>query len=181
VEPTASDSAATHVDLKVNIGRLSFDPHRIIYATIILMTAFSIFDQGDKTLTAGPLATLVAIALAPLFALTMAHAFAEALDLQIRKGRRLTGRDRRHLFLGNLEYMYVAVPPIVVAIVLALFGMTANHVIDVILVLGVLSLAFWGAYAARKARLGVGMQIRFAASYLVMGVIVIVVELLLTH
>ena len=67
---------------------------------------------GDAILTTGVLEywrqqagltfhVLTRLALAPVFALAMAHAFSDALDLQIRLGRRLTGRDRRHLLATN--------------------------------------------------------------------------------
>lgn len=169
------------VSLKVSIGPLSFDPHRVIYATIILMTAFAIYDEGDDPFTSGPLITLFGVALAPLFALTMAHAFSDALDLQIRYGRRLTGHDRRRLLATNLEYLYIAIPPILLGIVLTAFGWTAPSVILTLQVLGLVSLVLWGAYAARTARLGGWAQVRFGFSYGVMGAIVIVIELILTH
>ena len=168
-------------ELKVRIGPLSFDPHRVIYATIILMTAFAIYDEGTEPFTTGPFLAMFGIALAPVFALAMAHAFSDALDLQIRLGRRLTGRDRRHLFATNLEYMYVAIPPIIIGALLTVMGLDANEALLVIQVLGLASLVFWGVYAARMAGLGGWMQARFGIGYGVMGLIVIVVELVLTH
>lgn len=168
-------------ELKLRIGPVTFDPHRVIYSTIILMTAFAIYDEGKDPFSAVPLVTMFGIALAPLFALTMAHAFSDALDLQIRNGRRLTGHDRRHLITTNLEYLYVAIPPILLGSVLAMLGWNANDVVTTMQVLGLASLVFWGVFAARTARLGAWTQVRFGISYGVMGMIVILVELILTH
>ena len=89
----------------------------------------------------------------------MAHAFSDALDVQIRNGRRLTGADRRHLLWSNLEYIYVAIPPILLTIALALLGWDANDVVFVVQILGLASLFFWGAYAARTAGLGGWRQV----------------------
>ena len=168
-------------ELKVRIGPVTFDPHRVIYATIILMTAFAIYDQGTDPFAAVPLVTMFGIALAPLFALAMAHAFSDALDLQIRNGRRLTGLDRRHLLATNLEYLYVAIPPIVLGSVLAVLGWQANDVVATMQALGLASLVLWGVYAARTASLGPWTQVRFGVGYGVMGLLVILVELILTH
>jgi hypothetical protein len=168
-------------ELKLRIGPLTFDPHRVIYATIILMTAFAIYDQGKDPFAAVPLVTMFGVALAPLFALAMAHAFSDALDLQIRNGRRLTAHDRRHLLATNLEYLYVAIPPILLGSALALLGWNANDVVATMQGLGLASLVFWGVYAARTARLGAWTQVRFGISYSVMGLLVILIELILTH
>jgi hypothetical protein len=168
-------------DLKLNFLGLTFDAHRLIYATIILMTTLAIYDEGTDPLRAGPLITMFGVALAPLFALSMAHAFSDALDLQIRTGHRLTGRQRRKLLTENLEYLYIAVPPIVVTAALSLFRWDANDVILLVQIAGLLSLGLWGAFAARMAGLTRWTQVRFAVSYAIMGAVVITVELILTH
>jgi hypothetical protein len=167
--------------LKVRIFRLQFDPHRLIYSSVILMTALAIYDPGPRTEGQSVLAVIIGVTLAPLFALTMAHVFSDALDLQIKLGRRLSGRDRRRLLFSNLEYMYIAVPPILLSIVLAFLGMDAVPVIDTVLWLMLASLFFWGVYAARAARLGGWAQLRFGFSYGVMGLIIVVIEIFLTH
>ncbi len=167
--------------LKVRAFGVDFDVHRLVYATIILMTALAIYDEGTTPFKRDPLLEMFGIAIAPLFALAMAHAFSDAIDMQIRYGRRLTGRDRRHLLAENLEYMYVAIPPLLLAAVLAIAGLDANDVVGIVQLLGTLSLALWGVVAARAANLSGWKQARFGVSYALMGLIVIGVELALTH
>lgn len=179
IEPP--ESSTRPEDLKLSILGLQFDPHRLIYSTVILMTALAIYDPGPETAGQSVLVTIVAVTLAPLFALTMAHVFSDALDMQIKLGRRLRGRDRRHLLFSNLEYMYIAVPPTLLAIVLSFVGMNAVPIIDAILWLMLASLFFWGVYAARVARLGGWVQVRFGLSYGVMGMIIVLIEIALTH
>ena len=176
---TINDEAP--LDLRLSIGRLSMDPHQIIYGTIMLMTAYALYDEGHDPLGGGPLLAIIGVSIAPLFALAMAHAFSEALDFQIRHSRRLTWADRWTVLGGNLLYLLLAVPPAIVMIILTLFGWNANQVVTVVQILGLATLAFWGAFAARKAGLGVPRQITIAQSYGVMGVIVIAVELIITH
>ena len=169
------------LDLHVRLGRFWMDPHQIIYGTIMLMVGYALYDEGSDPLGRGSLVELIAVSFAPLIALAMAHGFSEALDFQIRHGRRLTGSDRRHLFTENVKYLLIAIPPIIVMGVLTFFQWNAHDIVNVVQVLGLLSLSFWGAYAARKAGLGLSRQITFAISYGFMGLFVIVVELLITH
>lgn len=168
-------------DLSLHVWRFAIDPHKVIYATIMLMTAYAVYDEGVGPMDRGPLLEIIGFSIAPLFALAMAHAFSEALDLQIRNGRRLTGADRRHLLTENMVYLYVAIPPIIILTVLTVFEWDANDAIAVVNFLGIASLSFWGAFAARKAGLGRMRQFVFALNYGVMGMIVILFELILTH
>jgi hypothetical protein len=176
-EPTTSGS----IDLRLHVGRFSLDPHAIIYGTIILMTAYALYDEGTDPLGKGPLAELVAISFAPLFALAMAHMFSESLDLQIRNGHRLDAHDRRHLLASNVQYLYVAIPPTILMTIMTIMTWDANTIIEVLQVLGLISLSFWGVFAARKAGLNGRRQLGFAISYGLMGLFVILVELAITH
>ena len=177
VEPPNPDPA----NLQWNVWFLTLDPHRLIYGTIILMTAFAIYDEGSAPLQRGPLFELLGVALAPLFALAMAHAFSDALDLQIRNGRRLSGADRRHVAAINLQYLYVALPPALLISILTIAQWDANKIVAIVEILGVLSLAAWGSLAARTAGLGRWRQATFAVNYALMGLLVIGVELAITH
>lgn len=178
-----SESEATPAakDLRLTILGLQFDPHRLIYSTIILIAALSIYSEGEERIDTHTGLVLSAVLLAPLFALTMAHAFSDALDLQIKLGRRLTGRDRRHVLMSNLEYMYIAVPPLLLTIILGPTSLPGDTIIDIIVWLGIVSLFMWGVFAARKAGLSAWAQVRFGINYAVMGLIIVIVELILTH
>jgi hypothetical protein len=178
-EPSPSESAAPA--LQLSLGGVTFDAHRVIYATIILMTAYAIYDEGTSPFTSGSLMELFGVTVAPLFALTMAHAFSDALDLQIRNGRQLNRHDRRHLFFTNVQYLYVAIPPLLLSTVLALFHWDANEIVTIVLGLGVLSLFLWGVYAGRTAHVSRWRQAYFGFGYGIMGLFVIVIELILTH
>jgi hypothetical protein len=169
------------LDLQLHVWRLSLDPHRIIYATILLMTAYAIYDEGNLPLDRRGYLALFGLSIGPLFALAMAHAFSDALDLQIRNGRRLSGRDRRHLLASNLQYLYVAVPPMLIITVLGALEWDANDILVLVQVLGLLSLGWWGWFAGMKAGVSMGRRAWFAVSYTVTGAIVIAVELALTH
>ena len=178
-QPPRADEVPTHLEFRV--GRLTLDPHRVIYGTIMLMTAYALIDEGTDPLGGGAYAELVAITFAPLFALAMAHAFSDALDIQIRNSRRLNRHDRRHIAATNVQYHNVALPPILVMGLLTLLTWDANDIVALLMLLGAASLVFWGSFAARKAGLGRLRQLTFGITYGLMGVLVIVVELIITH
>ncbi len=169
------------VDLRLRVWRFTFDAHRVIYATIILMTSYAVYDEGTSRLRTASYIEIVAVSIAPLFALSMAHAFSDALDIQIRNGRRLSGHDRRHLAAANLQYLYVAIPPLLLIAALGLLGWEANVILELVQFLGVVSLFFWGMYAGRKAGVSRARRLSFGVSYGLMGVFIIAVELILTH
>jgi hypothetical protein len=178
---TDLEAPPPRVDLRLRIWLFTFDAHRVIYATIILMTSYAVYNEGAVEIGPAAFVSIAAVSIAPLFALSMAHAFSDALDLQIRNGRRLTGRDRRHLAATNLQYLYVAIPPLLLILALGFVGWEANDIIVLVQSLGVGSLFLWGLYAGRKAGVGRWRQVSFGISYGLMGIFIITVELVLTH
>lgn len=168
-------------DLRLKLGFVKIDPHAAIYATIMVMTSFALVDEGPESLSDGPWLTLLGATIAPLFALASAHAFSDALDLQIREGHRLTRPDRLHIAAKNLQFMYVAIPPIVMLLIFVLLDIDASDAVGFIMLFGIASLFYWGVFAGKKAGLGPWRRVSFGVGYGVMGVIVLMVELILTH
>lgn len=179
VEPPVADPHPE--ELRLRIWFLVLDPHALIYSTIILMTSYALFDEGTESLGRQAWFEFVGIGFAPLFALAMAHSFSDALDFQIRNGRRLAGRDRRRLLLHNSQYLFAFVPAIVILGILTLATVDANVAVDIVMLVGLASLFFWGAFAAHKAKLHWIRQVTFGLSYGFMGFIVLIVELAITH
>jgi hypothetical protein len=180
-EPDVATSPPAPVDLQLSFWFFTFDAHRVIYATIILMTSYAVYNEGAVEIGSAAFLAIMAVSIAPLFALSMAHAFSDALDLQIRHGRRLSGKDRRHLAATNLQYLYVAIPPLLLILALGFVGWEANDIIVLVQSLGVASLFLWGMFAGRKAGVGRWRQVSFGISYGLMGIFIITVELVLTH
>lgn len=178
LEPPSEESVPVK---PLRLFGMTFDPHILIYSTIILLTAYAIYDEGDEPLIDGRWAEVIGISLAPLFALAMAHAFSDALDIQIRYGRRLSRHDRWHVLRTNLQYLYVGIPPSLLLIVLTFLNWGADDAVVLLLLLGLVTLFIWGVYAAKAAKLPVWRRVTFGVGYLVMGAFVLVVELLLTH
>ena len=177
----SDDLDTSHEDPRLRIGPIRVDPRAAIYATIIMITALAVFDEGTGEMTWSMLERTTAVIIAPLFALAMAHAFSEALDLQIRFHRRLNKHDRRHVLIVNLQYLYPAIGPVAFAVIAAVFGWDTEFTTWVILIALFLSLFWWGFYAGRRARLPIGRQLVFGIGYSLLGLIVLLVELWMTH
>jgi len=177
----SDDLATPHEDPRLRIGPLRVDPRAAIYATIIMITALTVFDEGAGDMTWSGFKRTTAVLIAPLFALAMAHAFSEALDLQIRFHRPLNRHDRRHVFIVNMQYLYPCIAPVIFALIATMFGWDAGFTTWVILIGLFLSLFWWGFYAGRRAQLPIGRQLVFGIGYALLGLIVLVVELWMTH
>ncbi len=177
----SDDLDISHEDPRLRIGPIRVDPRAAIYATIIMITALTVFDEGTGVMTWGMFRETVAVIVAPLFALAMAHAFSEALDLQIRFHRPLNRHDRRHVFILNLQYLYPCIGPVIFVLIAAIFSWDTEFTTWVILIALLLSLFWWGFYAGRRAKLSIGRQWIFAIGYSLLGLIVLIVELWMTH
>ena len=165
----------------ITLFGIRFDAHRLIYATIMLLVALAIYDDDVQSFSGTRLVDLFVVVALPLFALSCAHAFSDALDIQIKTRRRLTSADRRHLLAASLQYLSVGVPVLLIGIVFELAGGEAGDASGWGQALGVASLFLWGAFAARTAGLGAWVQLRFALVYGLVGGLIVAVELALVH
>lgn len=165
---------------QITFGGICFDAHRLIYATIILLVSLGLYNTQAPSFTGSTLLDLVVVVVMPLLALSFAHAFADALDIQIRTRHRLSGRDRRHLFVTAIQYLTVGIPVLIIGFVFEALGWSATVAVAWGQILGVVSLFMWGAFAGRASGLGRWMQFRFAIFYGLVGIGIITVEVL-TH
>lgn len=157
------------------------NPRVIVYATIIQLAAFAIFDHGDGPVTEASFREIAAVSLSPMIAVALAHTFAEVLDHQIAHGNRFRWRDVGELVRPNLQFLYVGLAPIVIAIPFAVAGVTNDVVVNTVYAFGVASLFIWGFIAARGSGRPLRGQVLYALAYGILGLLVVGIELLLTH
>lgn len=168
-------------DPRIAFGPFRLDPRTITYSTILMLTAVALLNPQSETMTAGDLLVGFWVLLGPLFAISMAHGFSEAIDLQIRYRRRLTWADRRHLAAVNLQYLIIGVIAFVVLLVPFALGWSTEAALNLMYVLGVGSLMFWGGVAAYKAGLPRGRQIVLGLNYGILGFMIVIVEVWIRH
>ena len=168
-------------DSRLQVGPLWIEPRVVIYATIIQMTAYAIYDPIDSDVTLGRFAELFWIAVVPMFALAIAHGFSEVLDLQIRLRRRMSWGDLRVILHSNVQFLYVSLIPIILLLFCCLIAVNEESAVSFILYLGVISLAGWGGYGARRSGLKRWQWLLFGAAYACLGAIVVLLEILVRH
>ena len=168
-------------DPRMQVGPLWIEPRVVIYATLIQMTAYALFDVPDIPIALDGFNVLFWVAIVPMFALAVAHAFSEVLDLQIRLRRRMNWADVVVILHSNLQFLYVSLIPIILLSSAWLLGIGANSAVNIVLYFGLVSLTGWGAYGARQAGLRAWPCVIFGAAYACLGALVVVLEILIRH
>jgi hypothetical protein len=168
-------------DSRLQIGPLWIEPRVVIYATLIQMTAYAIYDPVDSPVTLNRFTGLLWIAVLPMFALAVAHAFSEVLDLQIRLRRSMGWGDVKFILHSNVQFLYVSLIPIVLLFLCWLVNVNEETAVSFILYLGIVSLAGWGGFGARRSGLKRWQWLLFGAAYACIGAIVVLLEILIRH
>ena len=166
---------------RLHVGPLWIEPRVVIYATLIQMTAYALFDVPDIPISVDGFNVLFWVAIVPMFALAVAHAFSEVLDLQIRLPRRMNWSDVVVILHANLQFLYVSLVPIILLSVAWLLGMSANSAVNIVLYFCLVSLAGWGAYGARQAGLRAWPCVMFGAAYACLGAFIVLLEIFIRH
>jgi hypothetical protein len=89
-------------------------------------------------------------------------------------------RDWGRLLAENLQYLYVAVPPLVVLVFAFEEGWDASETVALLLLLGAGSLMFWGWLMAERARLAPRWCVMYAIAYGLLGLVILALEIVLT-
>ena len=131
------------------IGRWPIRVDRVIQTTITLLAVLIIYDGWEKLSLAGVISVIVG----PLLAICLSHVFAAALANRVTTGRAMSARERRGVWTREGRLLLLGVPPLLLLLLLSAFGVTYTDAIRVIVLVGVLSLGFWGGLAARRAGL----------------------------
>jgi len=158
-------------------GALTFDPAIWIYTTVTLMSLLVVFDGWGEL--AGP-AGIVIVVVGPTIALAIAHVFADAIGHTIHGSSRPGRHLAADLALDALQYLLVAVPPLIaLALASAVFHQSPLESIRSMLVLGTLSLGFWGGAAGwRGGYRGWALALTVVGG-LVVGLVVFAFQLVL--
>jgi hypothetical protein len=157
------------------------DPHNIVYATIILLVAMDVLqfraEEGDGV----SLPEFLVLTIGPLVMVAVAHSFAGAIEIQVRQRRRLVATDYRRLGVTVLQYVSVALVPCLIAIGFSASGGEPISAAAVTEVLGLISLLLWGYYAGWASGRGQLGRIGNSVLYGFVGLVIILLELAVTH
>jgi hypothetical protein len=148
---------------------------RVIYTTITLMSVLVVYD-GYANLSFGGVAAVI---VGPMLAIFLGHVFGAALGTRVELGRPLTRRERRDVLVVESRFLLLLVPPLGVLVVLSIASISYTRIIQLVVLMGVLSLGFWGGVAGRRAHLTGWRLVASIAYGLVVGGLVLALQALL--
>jgi hypothetical protein len=122
---------------------------RVIYTTITLMSVLVVYDGWASLTFWGAVAVIVG----PMLCIFLGHVFGAALGTRVELGRPLTRREGRRVLVKESRFLLLLVPPLGILVALTIVGVSYTRIIQVIVIVGTLSLGYWGAVAGLRARL----------------------------
>lgn len=158
-----------------------FRPRIIVYATIIQLASFAVYVPGPVPYTFSIWINFILVSFAPMIAVGVAHTFSDLLDMHIQQGSRFRWDGLQPLIASNLQFFYVGMVPVAITAPFLLGDFSAESMVNLVFLAGLLSLFGWGFYAAQlsgrrlRARIGYGLGYAFA------GLLVTILELYLRH
>lgn len=161
----------------MHAGPLLVRPQAIIYSTIIAMAALAVYDDDSPDVMdladAGYMSIVV---LGPLLALAIAHFFADLADTQISLSRSPSAHDVRTLMGHSLQYLYVAVPAIIIVALAYETGHSVDDGVAFLYLAGIASLFVWGWIVGRRSQSRGWVRIALTLGYGFVGVGIVLVE-----
>ncbi len=151
------------------------DVDRVIYATITLMSVLIIYDGWQRL----EYLAVVGVIVGPVLAVFLAHVFSAGLAEQLALGRPMKMTERMKIVRSESRFLLISVPPVLLVGILLLVGVSMKDAIRSVLVLGTLSLGFWGGVAGRRAGL-TGWRLTWAVvAWLLIGVFILALRVVL--
>ena len=121
----------------------------------------------------------MAVIVGPILCICLGHVFGATLGTRVELGKPLSHRERRDVLVQESRYLLMVVPPLAILVVLRAAGMAYTQIIQVTVIVGTLSLGYWGAIAGLRARL-TGWALAASIGYgLVLGGLILILQTLL--
>jgi VanZ family protein len=148
---------------------------RVVYGTITLMSVLIVYDGWHHL----RFLDVVVVILGPVLAMFLSHVFAATLAQQVELGRQVTGGERLAILGSESRFLLLGAPPIVLVAILTLLGASISTSIRYTLVLGAISLGFWGGVAGRRTGFTGWRLVLAVLAGLVIGALILVLQVFL--
>lgn len=148
---------------------------RVVVMTITVMSALIIYDGWESL----RFLDVVAVIVGPVVAVFTSHVFSGAIAWRVDVRRALHADERITLLIREARFLLIAVPPLVLLTTLSLFGIPYARTIQVIVLVGIASLGFWGGVAGRRAGLSASGVAGCALCGLALGALTLVLQAIL--
>jgi formate/nitrite transporter FocA (FNT family) len=151
------------------------DVDRVIYATITLMSVLIIYDGWQQL----RFIAVVGVIVGPVLAVFLAHVFSASLAQQLSLGKLVTMAGRMKIVRSESRFLLLCVPPVLLVGILVPLGVSISEAIRSVLVLGTVSLGFWGGVAGRRAGLRGWRLVRAVMAGLLIGGLILALQVFL--
>ena len=149
----------------------------VVYGTIVVMAVVAAGSRGGES---DPW-RLAVFVVATVLVLWLAHVYAHAISNSLAAGRRLERVELRGLARREASIPLAAVAPVVALVLGALGVLSEESSIRLALGLGVATLAAQGVRYARVERLGRTATLGAVAVNLTLGLVIVALEVVLSH
>jgi hypothetical protein len=149
---------------------------RVVYGTITLMSVLIVYDGWQQL----RFRDVVGVIVGPVLALFLSHMFAATLARQVELGRTVTRAERARIVRSESPFLLLlAVPPVAFVGILTLLGSSLSASIRWLVVLGAVSLGYWGGIAGRRSGMTGWRLVLAVATGLVIGALVLALDVIL--
>lgn len=164
----------------LRIGPLRLSVATFIYGTILITVSLAVYENDEP----GPMSftdalEIISVVVGTLAAVALAHVLADTAHAHIGAGHFPHRAEFARIWRLNLQYLYVAVVPVVVTLICCAVRTPADTPVEVNQLVGVLSLVGWGMLAG--SAVGRRSALLYGAAYGLLGVVIVVTEAALTH
>jgi hypothetical protein len=146
-----------------------------VVGTITVTSVLIVYDGWASR----KLLDVVAIIVGPVLAMFIAHVFAGALAAYAARGRQLSTSALTNAVRAELGWLWLAVPPTALLLILSAIGVGLGDSIRVIIWLSAGSLGFWVGLAGHRAGLRGGQLALAVVLGLVIGAAVLMLQVFL--
>lgn len=149
--------------------------NRAVVGTITVTSVLIVYDGWASR----KLLDVVAIIVGPVLAMFIAHVFAGVLAAYVARGRHFSKSGVPNAVRAELGWLWLAVPPTALLLVLSAIGVALGDSIRVIIWLSAGSLGFWVGLAGHRAGLRGGQLALAVLLGLVIGAAVLLLQVFL--
>ena len=165
----------------IKIGPFTTNPRINVYAIVMLLVMYAVWDEPDATFDFLAYISLVAATFMMLLAIALSHLLSESLDDQIRIGHRIAWSDHRKLIGLNAQFLLTTIPVAIVLLIPLALHWPGDAGATELIWLSLLCMYGWGVYAGKCIGYGHVARWLYGLTYLLVGLLVVTLKVLASH
>lgn len=165
----------------LKIGPFTTNPRINVYALVMLLVMYSVWEEDDPTFGFWAYASLVAATFVMLSAVALSHLLSESLNEQIRLGEKIGMSEYRALLRVNAQFLLTTIPVAIVLLIPLALNLPGNAGVNELIVLALVAMFGWGAFAGRRIGYGRFASLVYGLAYLGVGLLIVILKVIVSH